>query len=211
MNTKLKDVNVTTLKGTIVNRYDTEKVTILTVGVSKRDRKGNFISNYPRIFFFKKNGKCAADGYELHDKVAIKAYLASEKRKKEEKEFFSQSVIGKTIEPMKTVFEEVGVKAGRFEASVNEVTLVGTVLKYSDFGNGVARIIIKEEKNPKFYNKIVVSVFLDKKGILSDMLQVGNKVCIMGEIRTAKKEYEGKDVHMQNVVAVTVAKVDIEA
>lgn len=199
--------NDVVVQGTIVHKYSTDKVTILTISTGKATQ----VVNYPKFVFFEETKK-EADKFEKYDNVQIKANVQSSRRFKDGKRFYTQSCIGESIKRTPRDMERIfGINEGKYEDPINQVELAGELVSAEAVSDNILKILLKIVKNNRL-SYVQVFQFTNKAIETADKLFKGDNVCVVGNIQTIKKERLDNDtnqtenVYYENIVAKTLRK-----
>ncbi|MBQ7133816.1 MAG: hypothetical protein IJO20_04905 [Ruminococcus sp.] len=186
--------NNVTIAGRVVNKFATDKVTILTIGVYKN------VANFPKVLFFGDNCKKAAQ-FNNGDMVKIDANIQSS-RIEPGKNQRSVSVFGDSIERM-----DDSCLKDFYDAtySINRIEVSGDVTDVVNWNN-VQKIRIRTYKN----NRVsCVPVDYYNNGNSQLDVKVGDKVSVMGIVQTRKKLLDNKAVYFENYVARKIIVHDV--
>lgn len=202
-----KQDNFVRLSGRIVNRYDREKVTIITLRISEVVRREEKI-NYPRVYFFHED-KTGAEEFFLNDNVSIIAHVATPRKRNTAsgQEYISQALVGDVIEKQKGMYELLGIEdAGRgpLEPQMNSFIITGTLSSIRKTGDRSAEVIV-DTLNENHMNYAMINVA--SPDVFN--MKIGDKVTISGKVvtgyREPKKEGE-KRIYYQNLVGLSIRK-----
>ena len=201
------DLNEVVLSGAIVGKYETDSATRITLGINTSSY-GNLYSNYPSIYFHKKDG-INVDDFRLHDKVDILAAAISTKKTLEDgTEFKRQGLCGVEIkkagemyEPRKLYFRNAEKKY--YFIGLNKTYLEGKVAYINRVGEGMYDYWIKNMRNGKI-NFIHLLQYTETKPDIPE----GTRIAIDAWISTRKKG-SGEEVrHFQDLIVNTVRILD---
>lgn len=203
----ISDKNEVIASGVIVNRRDFDKVTYLTLmvrGGKKLDKK-----NYPCFTLLAKD-KEKAEGLTTGDHVKIKAQIRTRKNPKENG--FQESWVVTDIERTKSRLAELTLEneLGRVrDIPVAEFLVIGTVVKSEIYGKGVVHLVVKSQTDEQHTTYGNFYAFpKDLSQVIND-IQVGKRVCMIGEIQTEKKEKENeKTQYLQSNVVNEISSVE---
>lgn len=195
--------NSVEFKGTIVNKFKTDKVIILTISTGKADK----IPNYPKITFF--NNREEIDSkFKKHDNVTIQANVQSSKRTILGREVITQSIIGEHVTESPSALETTfGIKVDTIvSAYENRVKLAGVVTEISTPARNLIRVKIHTMKNGRHSN-ILATYYTRDVGELLEKVRVRDNIVAIGNVQTPKKEKNGETVHYENIVIEELEKV----
>lgn len=177
-----KQDNLVRLCGRIVNRYDKEKVTIITLSVAETSRNGEQRINYPRIYFFHTDG-AGAEQFFRNDQVAITAHVATPRKYRNTgEEYVSQALVGDTITTRKSMYELLdlpGMGRGPLEPQMNEAVFTGTLSSIRKLSDKSAQIIL-DTINDGHRNNITMNI----ANTDAFKMQIGDVVTVTGKIVT---------------------------
>jgi hypothetical protein len=201
----VEEGNKVRLCGTIVNRYETDRVIIITLGITEpgrfnpKTKTRTEESNYPKIYFFK-DDKTGAENFLLYDKVMVEAHISAPRKKRPDGSIYvSQAIVGEKCEKARNAFEkEFGVKGiyGHAEDPMNVAMFSGNVVSVKRVNEYVTNIEM-DAKNKRFNNYITITSF-NKNDIL---IAPGSMIHVYAKIITKKKEKNGQKRFYENVVA----------
>lgn len=198
----ISDKNEVIASGVIVNRFDTPKVTLITLmvrGGRKFDKR-----NYPQFTLNTEEVKEAAKDFKTGDHVTIHGYIATSLDKKNNE--FKDIIRATSIERTKSKLKELTLESiGKIrDIPTADFFVAGTVTKLEIFKNSTVHMLIRTTVD----GKSAVGSFLyfpySLEEHISD-IQVGKRVCVVGEIQTSvKKEENGKSIFSQTNVVTDV-------
>ena len=187
--------NEVIFQGTVVHKYSTPKVTILTISTGRATN----IVNYPKCVCFGK-AKEEADKLELHARVAIQGNVQSSVRTREERRYVTQSIYADEITEIPNASERA-----------NYVKLTGEVVSIATPAENILRLVVRTFKNGRRSN-VQVFRFDEKAGDIAASLKNGDVVSLVGTVQTTKKEkaVEGSEdketIHYENIVIRSLSK-----
>ena len=177
-----KQDNLVRLCGRIVNRYDKDKVTILTLSVAETSRNGEQRMNHPRIYFFHSDG-AGAEQFFRNDQVAVTAHVATPRKYRNTgEEYVSQALVGDTITTRKSMYELLdlpGMGRGPLEPQMNEAVFTGTLSSIRKLSDRSAQIIL-DTVNDGHRNNITMNI----ANTDAFQMQIGDRVTVTGKIVT---------------------------
>lgn len=181
--------NLVRLCGRIINRYDKNNVSIVTLRITEIV-KGEKKVNNPVIYFFHSD-ETGVENFFLHDDVVITAHVATPRKYRNNgEEYISQALVGDTIAPRKRMYEILnidGMGKGPLEPLMNEITFSGTLTAIRKIGDKSAQIVV-DTVNNGHRNVITANV----ASADTFKMQIGDSVTVSGKIITGYYEQDEK-------------------
>ena len=195
-----KEVKNTTndvvLQGSIVHKFSTPAVTILTLAV----KTSPTIVNYPKVTFFGE-AKNKADQFEKGDIVKVDGNIQSSKVNPKIKNQVTLAVFGEDVTGAKTVMEEAFNVEGRYVPHKNEFKIAGTVTSVVAVTPEVLAVTVRTDKNkrPSF---VRLTRFVGAKNGTDRVSEVapGDFIYAVGHVQTHKSAKSGETKYFQNYV-----------
>lgn len=189
-------------RGTIVNKFVTEKATLLTLAV--RTPK---VVNYPKFVFFGELAKDVAENYNEKDHVDVTGNIQSSKRVVDGKAVYSQSLFGESISPSPKLMESSFGKdiGNKFDDPVNTVKVFGEVASIFSPSSNIVQFTIRTEKNGHL-SFVKAFLFSRNSGKILESFHKGDSVYMVGEVQTPRKEKDGVMNYFENVVVKEIQK-----
>lgn len=200
----MSDINNVMLQGTIVHKFTTPKVAILTIGTGNATPT----TNYPKVLFFGKDVEDINENYKIGEHVSITGNIQSSRKKDDIKNQNLVSIFGETIEKSKSIFQE---KFGVNEDNTpeyefkNEINISGKISKISKIFDNLVKIRISVVKNGRFSSVNMVYYTNNPEKILNTY-KLKDIVYITGCVQTTKKIVDGKPHYFENYVINEIKK-----
>ena len=201
------DLNRVELSGTIVEIFEKDYVTRVTLGIntSYRDK---LYSDYPYIYFPKKHN-VSLDGFKLHDRVDILAAAITKKITREDGTRCKRQELcgveirkaGKMYEPRKTYFRNAEKKY--YFMGLNAIHLEGILTGTFKVMDGVYGYAVRNIRNDKA-NQLHLRQFVDSWPDIPN----GTRVAIEAMIHTRMRESDGYNHHFQDLIVRSVRVLD---
>ena len=191
------------LNGTIVHKFVTPKIAILTIGTGNATPTQNF----PKVLFFGYIIKEIDEKYNIGDHVDIVWNIQSSRRRPDIKNQNMVSIFGETIKFSESVMKEtfgidVGEKTFRYK---NEINICGKVTGIEKKYSNLVKIRVETHKNDRLSYVNLVHYTNNPEKLLSE-IKTGDNVYIIGCVQTTKKG-TGDDIHhFENYVATEIMK-----
>lgn len=200
-----KQDNFVRLSGKVVNRYDREKVTIITLRIAEKTRTEEKI-NHPKVYFFHEDDKGAED-FLVDDQVSIIAHVATPRKRNATtgREYISQALVGDSIERRRGMYELLGIEdAGRgpLEPAMNQFLIRGAISSIRKTGERSAEVVV-DTMNGTHINYALIYV------ATPDIFhyKIGDRVVVSGKVVTGYREPKREDEkrqYFQNLVGLSV-------
>ena len=189
-------------RGTIVNKFVTDKATLLTLAV--RTPKA---VNFPKFVFFGDLAKDVAENYNEKDHVDVTGNVQSSKRTVDGRTIYSQSIFAEKIAPSPKLLEDSFGKdiGNRYADPINSVKIAGEVVSIFSPSNNIVQITIRTEKNGHL-SFVKAFLFSRNSGKVLEDFHKGDTVYMVGEIQTPRKEKDGVTNYFENVVVKEIQK-----
>lgn len=202
------DRNEVELEGTLVSRYDLPTVSLLTVLTSTGRNKEN-TSDISVVVTGELKEKTAdlKKGQRIH----VTGEVRTKMQLKDNEKTYRGEVLAKTVELAKSAMEEEFGLSGRvYDQSYNKVILTGTVARYMQVNKSVAKVVlqIKSGKKTRYIETTLFARNNLKK--LIPQLLVGNRLCMLCEMQSSKKEGKTEDdkpTYFKNIIVLDLKEV----
>lgn len=194
--------NEVTLRGFVVHKYEANKATVITISTGTAGK----VPNYPKTVCFGKHIETAKD-INVGDNITVKCNMQSSRRKKDEEEFYTQSLfVDEISKSPKLMEEEFGLTGKKYAPPLNEAKFAGIVKYiYSPAKNMVKFTLLTEKNGRKSY--IVMTYFTRDVGQVMESIRVNDNVCVVGSIQTNKKIKGDEVLHYENIIVSDLEKV----
>ena len=198
-----EDTNQAEVEGTLVSIYDTGKSVLMTVlTTTGKDKKET-------------SGITVVVGKDLREKVleiknGTRVHVNGALRCIPEKDnpgMYISQIFANEIEIAKSQLEEgFGLKGRVYDQSYNKIFVVGTVARLIQINRSYVKVVvqIKEGNKTRFVEGGLIA--RNMKNVISHVM-VGSRICAVFEIRTSKKEVDGKPVYRKQAFIVDLKEV----
>jgi single-stranded DNA-binding protein len=203
-----KDMNIVSLRGMIVRKYSTPKLTMFTLSIrdyaARRQENGTYMTNYPVVFFFDKQGETLNECFRERDMVTVKAIVQNT---------FNhvsltgeQQIWGLTMEKTKTIFGELTngeVDGNNYLDDVNNFVLCGRLRNIRMTSKNWLRLTIRTViDNGKYKSSNNVSLRVRDAQETMKELTIGSRLIVNGKIQTSDGEDErGRRRRFERIIA----------
>ena len=198
-----EDTNRAEIEGTMVSRFDAGKAVLLTILVTT-GREKNETSGITVV--------ATGDLYEKA--VAIKEVrrvkVTGEMRTIPDRKnpgFYTCQVFAKELEEAKSQLEEeFDIKGRVYDQSFNRVFVVGTVSRLIQINRNYIKVVIqvKSDKKTRYIEGSLIA--RNMKNVIPHVM-VGSRICAVLEMRSTKKEIDGKPVFRKDAYIVDMKEI----
>ena len=194
-------MNEVLLKGTIVHKYETDRVVAIILGITEYNAKQNKHANYPKIYFFKSDNT-GAENFLLHDRVVIHGHLSSSIRRNQTgSSYVSQSIVGDTIRGFGEPESKDGQEVVQMDYPENSVTLKGEVIHVEQLDHDF--VLLKMTAPREGHNNHIRLTTKNKSYLLCSP---GDEIQIQGKISTSISEKNGRKRYYENILPMQMIK-----
>ena len=197
------DTNQADVEGTMVSKYDTGKIVLMTVLTTTGKDKN--VTSGITVF---------VDG-DLREKVlqiknGTRVHVNGSLRCIPEKDTpgtYSPQIFAREIDIAKSQLEEeFGLKGRVYDQSYNKIFIVGTVARLIQINRSYVKVVIqiKDGNRTRYVEGGLIA--RNMKNVISHVM-VGSRICAVFEIRTSKKEVDGKNVYHKQAYIVDLNEV----
>lgn len=195
--------NEVLLQGTIVHKFVTPDVAILTINTGNATP----VPNYPKVLFFGDLRTKVESDFNLRDHVTIKGNIQSSKKKENVKNQIMQSIFGESIEHTASTMQNAfGIESkNSYKPFVNTFKVAGHVLAIECPSPKVIRLTIRTKKNGHISFAKYVYYTQEPEKFLS-RIHPQDFLCAVGCVQTSKVANNGETRHYQNYVLLELVK-----
>lgn len=197
-----EDANRAEVEGTMVSRYDAGKTALLTIlvttGREKNETSGITVvatgDLYERAIAIKEGRRVKVTG----------AMRTVPDRKNPG--FYTCQVYAKELEEAKSQLEEeFDIKGRVYDQSYNRVFVTGTVSRLIQINRNYIKVVIqvKDDKTRYIEGSLIAR---NMKNVIPHVM-VGSRICAVLEMRSTKKEVDGKPVYRKDAYIVDMKEV----
>lgn len=196
-------VNEVVLQGTIVGKFVTPKTVTLTINTGNATK----VPNYPRVVFFGELRDDIVSNYKKGDHVKVTANIQSSMRNEKNKGRSLINIFGDGIEPTKTVMESTFNVSDNnsYKPYVNSIQLAGSITRIKPITDNLFNVTVLTRKNNRL-SLVTLAYYTNNAQAFTDNYKVKDEVFVIGNIQTAKKNFNGETRYFQNYVATNFAK-----
>lgn len=197
------EVNDVTIQGTIVHKFVTPKIAILTISTGN----ATSIVNYPKVLFFGDLREQVEKNYEVKDHVTIKGNIQSSRKKEGVVNQVRQSIFAESIERTPSVMKSAfNVESEHsHKPFVNSFKIAGQVVSLECPYLNIVRIVVRVRKNGRLSFVPLVRHTRDAAKILSE-IHPNDNVCVVGSVQTSKSVKEDGTRYYENYVINEINK-----
>lgn len=199
-----KSTNNVLLKGTIVHKFVTPDVAILTINTGKSTP----VVNFPKVLFFGDLRSEVEEKYDMGDHVTVTGNIQSSKRKETIKNQIMQSVFAESISETESLMEKAfGICTdSSYKTYENSFNIAGEVMSLDCPTDSMVRMTIRTYKNNRVSFARYVYYTTDVESVLS-AVHPKDWIYAVGCIQTNKVHRKnGETQYFQNYVLTEIAK-----
>lgn len=183
------------LRGFVVHKFEAKGATMITISTGTAGK----VPNYPKVVCFGKNIEIAKN-INVGDNITVRGNIQSSRRRKDDEEFYTQSIFADEImKSPKMLEEEFGITGKKFAPPINEAKFAGVVQYIYSPAKNIVKVTIRTIKNKRI-SYVVMTYFTKSVGKVMESIRVNNNVCAVGSIQTSKKTKDNEILHYENVI-----------
>lgn len=199
----MTNINEVILEGTIVHKFVTPKIAILTINTGTATPTKNF----PKILFFGETISVIEKEYDVGHHIKATGNIQSSRRKPNVPNQNMIAIFGETIEKSESIMKQtVGIDTDKSQYNFrNEIKIAGKLTAIEKRFDNLVRIRISTRKNDRA-SYVNLAYYTNNPDKIMGELSIGDNVCAIGCVQTTKKEAHGQINHFENYVANEIIK-----
>lgn len=198
-----EDTNQAEVEGTMISSYNTGRIVLMTIltttGKDKDETSGITVVVENDLL---EKALEIKNGTRVHVKGVLRCIP-----EKDNPGTYIPQIFAREIEIAKSQLEEeFGLKGRVFDQSYNKIFVVGTVARLIQINRSYVKVVVqvKEGNRTRYVEGGLIA--RNMKNVISHVM-VGSRICAVFEIRTSKKEVDGKNVYRKQAYIVDLKEV----